>query len=236
VDEAGRPLGEYSPNSRIRFNEAALVFGLDYILQPATFINRKYLAAVSYLTPNLKYGLDYDLWVRLARRSAPVAVGEYLAASREYATTKTAAGGFERAEELRLIAQSHSGVPLTPGALAYFLYTVQGQVAQQPQVYPPSFLLEVQKLSRATANLFAAYGAGPDGFPLDPDQLSELSSNTPRSNVLPTALEQLRKRFAFSEILRRVARTRFPTRLLSWIVATIWRSLRPRDQSDHAKT
>lgn len=165
TDESGTLKSRFFPSNRLWFNERALLHGLDYILQPATFINRQHLVAVDYLNPALRYGLDYDLWLRLARLARPAPVRKYLAASREYAATKTAAGGFERAEELRRLLETHSGVPLTPGALAYYLHTLQCLAERHPEIYPSSFLTEIMRLSRATGNLFARYDARPDGFP-----------------------------------------------------------------------
>ena len=104
--------------------------------------------------------------MRLARRAPPVALPYPLAASREYPATKTATGGFPRAEELRSIAERHSGLPVTPGALCYYLQTLEQALRQMPDTYPAEVRLEVQAVLQGVARLLSAYGAGPDGFPL----------------------------------------------------------------------
>ena len=68
--------------NEVRFNIRALMFGLNFILQPATFINRELLEKVNYLDDSLNFGMDTDLWIRLSQRADPVAIQEYLAASR----------------------------------------------------------------------------------------------------------------------------------------------------------
>jgi glycosyltransferase involved in cell wall biosynthesis len=170
VDEAGQKVGNFFPGGRVRFHEPALVFGLNYVLQPAAFINRGHLAAVGYLDPALKYGMDSDLWIRLARRAAPVAVPNALAASREYAATKTATGAFERAEELRRIAERHSGLGMTPGALCYFLDTLNRLAERRPDVFPPHFLSAIQIFWLTVTRLLGRHGARADGFPACGDE------------------------------------------------------------------
>jgi hypothetical protein len=166
ADEAGRLCSKFCRNGRLRFDRGALIHGLNYILQPATFINRKHLVRANYLNPGLEYGLDSDLWIRLSAISAPEPVPACLAASREYGRTKTATGSFRRAEELRQIAQQHGGIPLTPGALCYYLDVVHQVVEQNPGAYPATFLAQLQFFWTAACQLMAAHGAGPDGFPV----------------------------------------------------------------------
>ncbi len=165
ANAAGEKLSDFFPDGQARFHAPALVLGLNFILQPATFINRRHLEAAGYLDSELQYGMDSDLWLRLARLAPPVVVPATLAASREYPTTKTSTGSFHRAEELRLISEKHSGLPLTPGALLYYLNTLQGLAVQRPDVFPLAFLIEVQVLCKAAQRLLGGIGARPDGFP-----------------------------------------------------------------------
>jgi glycosyltransferase involved in cell wall biosynthesis/SAM-dependent methyltransferase len=169
VDEAGKPRGSFVPEGRPVFSYPALVYGLNYVLQPATFINRQALAQVGGLDVDLHYGMDTDLWIRLARVAPPAAVDGQLAASREHGDTKTSTGSFERIEELRRIAERHSGVALTPGVLCYFLDTLQRLVQLRPDVYPPRFVERVQAFWQESSRLLARYQARPDGFPVRSD-------------------------------------------------------------------
>jgi hypothetical protein len=95
-------------------------------------------------------------------------VGAVLAASREYETTKTASGAFNRIEELRTIAARHSGSAMTPGVLCYFLDTLYRHCKDNPQTYPESYLSAITSFWGETAGLFEQFNAGRDGFPLPP--------------------------------------------------------------------
>jgi Glycosyltransferase len=171
VDEAGRPKRGFSPNGQVKFNQTALVFGLNYILQPATFINRSCLAQINYLDSTLCYGMDSDLWIRLSQLASPAPISTRIAASREYANTKTATGSFERIEELRQIAKKHSGLPITPGILCYLMDTLYSLSIQREDIFPPSFQRAVEDFWGAAAKLLSNYGARPDGFPVASETL-----------------------------------------------------------------
>ncbi|MGE0313850.1 MAG: glycosyltransferase [Lautropia sp.] len=49
---------------------------------PSTFIRRPFFLASGGFSTELRYAMDYDLWLRLARESAPVQIPDYLAAFR----------------------------------------------------------------------------------------------------------------------------------------------------------
>jgi len=123
VTENGTVKAVFNPN-RVVYNHRALVEGLDYILQPSTFMNGAALREVGYLDPSLRWSFDWDLWVRLALHSPPEAIEAHLAASREWGETLTANGGFQRAEELRSMIEKYSNKPITYGAACYWLNTV----------------------------------------------------------------------------------------------------------------
>jgi len=124
VDRAGNPIAGFFPRGRVLFNRPALLMGLNYILQPSTFIDRRTLQRAGMLDGALRWGMDSDLWMRLSATAPPAAVTARLSATREYDDTKTATGSFERVEELRQIAQQHVGAAITPGVICYFLDTL----------------------------------------------------------------------------------------------------------------
>ncbi len=188
VDETGQPLSRFFRAGHVAFKRLSLVYGLNTILQPAAFINRQHVGHGNLLEPQLKYGMDSDLWLRLARAAAPEPIAECLAASREYGVTKTSTGMFPRAEELRQIAEKHSGLPLTPGALLYYLDTLQRLAEQHPDIYPQAFLSEMHRFWRAASERLAVFGAGPDGFPVDEDSQPTVSK--------PKLLARFRERIA----------------------------------------
>lgn len=166
VDEAGQPKNGFFPGGRVLFNRTVLLFCLNYILQPSAFINRLHLVKINYLDPSLHYVMDADLWIRLSEVAPPMPISSRLAASREYKATKTLSGSFPRIEELRQMTEKHSGVPMTPGALCYFLDTLHQLVQEQPDVFPKSFRKDVENFWAAAARLMANYGGRSDGFPI----------------------------------------------------------------------
>jgi len=166
VDRDGRSRREFFPGGNVQFRHDALLFGLNFLLQPATFIRRAALEEVGFLDASLHFGFDSDLWLKLAQLGRPHPIRKRLAASREYEETKTATGSFERAEELRRIAERHAGVPATPGSIAYYLHTLHNVASERRDVYPRDYVKALETFWAATAGLFARYGARSDGFPL----------------------------------------------------------------------
>lgn len=194
VDEDRTPKGSFFPEGRVQFCLDALVFGLNYILQPATFINHAPLLKAGFLDPSLNYGMDTDLWIRLAHEGPPVAINKLLAASREYSNTKTATGGFERIEELRQIAQKHSGMAFTPGVLCYFLDTLHQFSSEHEDIFPPEFRGHIESFWGSTSQLLKRHGATPDGFP-------DISS-TPKEQVFESTVQ--RKYLALTKKIKQV--------------------------------
>jgi glycosyltransferase involved in cell wall biosynthesis len=86
----------------------------NFIPHEATFVRRRLYQQVGGFSERWKYGMDYDMWLRLGRVSEPVQLDEPLAVFREHAgSTSTAnpAAGFH--EDFR-IRMSHVGrSPLT---------------------------------------------------------------------------------------------------------------------------
>jgi glycosyltransferase involved in cell wall biosynthesis len=166
VDRDGHQLAEFFPDGQVHFRRDALVFGLNCVLQPATFIRRGALEQVGFLDDILHYGFDSDLWIRLSALGRPRPIKKHLAASREYGETKTSTGSFPRAEELRQIAERHAGVAATPGSILYYLDTLHRLASSHPDVFPPEYLATIKAFWSSTAQLLERYGARPDGFPL----------------------------------------------------------------------
>ena len=170
VDEAGTVISNFSPTGTMVFDRQALIMGLNYILQPSAFINRRSLEQVGYLDVGLHYGMDSDLWMRLSSIGLPRVVTSVLSATREYPMTKTASGSFERVEELRQISMKHSGLPITPGVLCYLLDVLYRTTKQHENVFSPSYLTDIVLFWEKTQKLLEIFNAGPDGFPRKPKE------------------------------------------------------------------
>lgn len=165
VDELGQVISKFFPSDTLFFDRQALIMGLNYILQPSTFINRDSLQRVGYLDVELHYGMDSDLWMRLSSVGSPQAINTVLSATREYAETKTALGSFARVEELRKISMRHSGLAITPGVTCYLLDTLYRFAQQNETVFPASYLKDISIFWQKTSALFKLFNARPDGFP-----------------------------------------------------------------------
>jgi len=165
VDLKGTKKSRFFESGTVNFNPDGLLYCLNYILQPATFINAAYLKKIDFLDEDLNYGMDTDLWLRLSKEKMPVFVPDTLAASREYGNTKTSSGSFQRIEELRQIAERYTGQPMTPGVLLYFLDTLRRFVVQEQSPFPQRFNLEVEFFSRQASHLMRDFGINCIGVP-----------------------------------------------------------------------
>ena len=105
IDASGRTLG---PCTQVEpFSLDRLINELDFVVQPATFFRRSAYLAAGGLDRDLRYCLDYDLWIRLGSTAPLRYVPELLAGVRVYPETKTASGGLARLEEIERMTRRH---------------------------------------------------------------------------------------------------------------------------------
>jgi glycosyltransferase involved in cell wall biosynthesis len=78
------------------------------ISQMAVFVRRRALDAVGPLRTDLHWVLDYDLWLRLMRRSRPLVSPHVLAAFRMYGGTKSVDGFARQFAEEHAVASAHA--------------------------------------------------------------------------------------------------------------------------------
>ena len=117
MDEAGRVTGRFPATEP--FNLWRLVYFSDYILQQTVFWRRGVFDAVGMLDESLHYGMDWDFWIRVAKRFEVAYIPEFLGNLREYAAAKTFAGGMQRFHELAAMMRRHGTRRFPP---AYFNY------------------------------------------------------------------------------------------------------------------
>ena len=160
LDEGGAMIGPFSEIEP--FNLWRLLFGLDYILQPAAFFRRSAYEAAGGLDPGLRWAMDWDLWIRLAAEAEVEYLPRVLATSRVWEGTKTATGGWQRLRELRAVTRRHAGTAWTPGIRLYALDTLRSQLARR---LPRRLQRVVESLVRAAALRVATRMACyPDGW------------------------------------------------------------------------
>ena len=94
------------------FNRRRLFLYSDFIVQPATFFRRSAYEAVGGVDPDLHWAMDYDLWLKMARRFNFAYLPRRLADFRWLANNKTATGGWGRLDEIgRILRRQGYGTP-----------------------------------------------------------------------------------------------------------------------------
>ncbi len=121
IDTAGNVTGQF-PHTR-EPDLWRLVHLSDYILQQTVFFRRQVLEDVGYLDESLHYGLDWDLLIRIGFKYRLAYVSQHLGCLREYAETKSSAGGVERVRELHTMLRKYTALVLPPGSMVYGLDT-----------------------------------------------------------------------------------------------------------------
>jgi glycosyltransferase involved in cell wall biosynthesis len=85
-----------------------------FICQPAVFLRRSFLQTVGFLDPDLRYCMDYDLWLRIAAHGSMRYVPRYLAGSRLHAEAKSVAEQLAARREVVQMTRRRLGAsPLT---------------------------------------------------------------------------------------------------------------------------
>lgn len=84
----------------------------NFIAHPAAFVRRAAFLRSGGFDCNLKYAMDYDLWLRLAKLSPPVGLDEYFSAFRRHAGSASTANAVAAFKEDHLVRRRNM-----PGAL-----------------------------------------------------------------------------------------------------------------------
>lgn len=106
VDEQGRILERYptEPFEADRLQETC------FISQPTVFLRRDAVERVGYLDESLRYCIDYDLWIRLARAGKIlIHTPHYLASTRLHADAKTLGQRRQAHAEILQVIYRHFG-------------------------------------------------------------------------------------------------------------------------------
>lgn len=116
VDGSGaetRPLVTAYKKALLRHYSLPLYLTQNFVACPATFVRRVALEEVGPLSPDYRYSMDYDLFLRLARRGAPVVVDRDLAVFVMQEGTMSMSGFEEQFREHAAQSRAHgSGYPL----------------------------------------------------------------------------------------------------------------------------
>lgn len=131
VDEDGQRLAAYPVEG---FDRTALTRRC-FICQPAAFFRRDAVESVGLLDARLQYALDYDLWIRLAKRYAMVKIDQPLATLRVHGTAKTVSQTGAAMRETAMMLKRHYGYVPFNWVYGYGHYRMTGHspVRQPPR-------------------------------------------------------------------------------------------------------
>jgi glycosyltransferase involved in cell wall biosynthesis len=105
IGEDGKAIGQYptEPFSRERLAVS------NFICQPSAFFRRTVLDRVGYPDVNLRYAMDYDLWIRMAERHQFLYLREFLAHYRLHSESKTVSSrhALENSRECLQVVKKH---------------------------------------------------------------------------------------------------------------------------------
>lgn len=96
------------------------------ILQPSVFFKRRVYFESGGLDKNLKYAMDWDLFLRFEKKAKFLAIPDKIAMLRCYDNTKTAQGGWERQKEIAQVGLRHNGL-LDRNFISYVLRSFVGK-------------------------------------------------------------------------------------------------------------
>lgn len=94
----------------------------NFIPHPATFIRREVFEKCGVFSETLRYAMDYDLFLRIAKRYAPIQLDEHLTAFRRHDGSTTQANFMKSFREDYQVRCNHSRwYQLPEAALRYFV-------------------------------------------------------------------------------------------------------------------
>ena len=105
IDAEGKIVGQY-PTEPFSFKRLSQ---FNFICQPATFFRKAVLDHIGYPNATLRYAMDYDLWIRIAKYYQFLFLHEYLATYRLHADSKTVSPShaLENSKECLSVAREH---------------------------------------------------------------------------------------------------------------------------------
>lgn len=106
--EIHRPISWYKNYLSRRYTSSRLI-AKEFIPQPATFFRRDIWTEVGELDRSLNFALDYDLWLRFARRSPPRFIPRNLARFRWHPSSKSTTERWRSAWQAFQVARRQAG-------------------------------------------------------------------------------------------------------------------------------
>jgi glycosyltransferase involved in cell wall biosynthesis len=111
IAQNGRPIRRWVSaykNFRARRHSFEHLLTENYVSQMTTFWRRRVHDEIGYLDASLRYAFDYDFWLRLARRGAPIFLDDRIACFRWYATSKSGSNFEAQFREDEMVSARHA--------------------------------------------------------------------------------------------------------------------------------
>ena len=156
TNATGRQMRPYPTRSFDRKNLAAECF----ICQPAVFVRREVFQVVDLPDPQLRYCMDYDLWIRIAQHFEISSTERFLATSRLHSDNKTIGERGPAIREAVQVSRRHFGSVHPNWALMYVQHqlSVVASRLRLPLETPRRWLLD---------RLTTVYGNRIEAMPYD---------------------------------------------------------------------
>ena len=165
----------------------------DHIVQPTAFWRQELWATIGELDETLHYALDYEYWMRVAKRYQLLYIPVCLAKERLHTNAKTFKGSLRRLDELEQVALQHGGQGLptnfhAEAASAYILEIPKSLArgrwheafayAKKLRTYHPPF-------AKLMSYLGVRFFLGSKGIPSMRLRLNKLRQNRHPKTALP---------------------------------------------------
>jgi len=97
---------------------------VDYIVQPTMFMRKELYKSIGEFDTNIKYVVDYDYLLRLAKKSKPLFINRYLANWRTHENTFTDKAYKEKAKESFNVSKKYSNSLFRPIQWLVYIVTI----------------------------------------------------------------------------------------------------------------
>lgn len=94
---------------------SSILFTENYISQPSTFFRKDFYNEIGQINKELHYCMDYDIWLRMLKKSKPIIIRKPLSLFRRYDESKSGSGYKNQFKEQYDIAKKYTKNPFLLG-------------------------------------------------------------------------------------------------------------------------
>jgi len=125
IDENDREIRKFVTKYKIfesRRYSLRRLLSKDFISQPAAFFSKEIYQEIGPLDLNCEYSMDYDYWLRIGKKYAPLYINKFIANFRWQAESKNSANYEKAAYETYLTAKRHATLQDKYSVLRHYLH------------------------------------------------------------------------------------------------------------------